>query len=162
MASQARHRGARGQGPQPRRTVPVGRPSLKPRRFAVGRPRDPLTDEDCEAWLADELADVTRRYAELKKRVERAKTAWSIASTLAEIYSAELRFGSPIPPAMVGRAFAYHGICNLPSESIPYTSSVEVADATSSIRIAVRIVSKVTGVSTYAMHAQRRMPQLTS
>lgn len=138
----------------------MGRPSLKPRRFAVGRPRDPLTDEDCEAWLAEQLADVTRRYTELKKRVERSKTAWAIASTLAEIYSSEQRFGAPIPPEMVERAFAHHGICGLPTEAVPYTSSVEVAEATSSIRIAVRIVSKITGVSTYAMHAQRRMPQL--
>jgi hypothetical protein len=136
------------------------RRSLKPRRLPAGRPRDPVTDEDCERWLAAEIADVTRRYTELRAQVQRSKTAWEITSTLAEIYLAECSFGEPIPPAMVERAFARHGIHDLPRGIVPFTSSVEVIDAGSSLRAAVRIVSKITGVSRYAMMAQRRVPEL--
>jgi hypothetical protein len=112
-----------------------------------------MTSEDCESWLAGELAALTKRYNAKLAKVQRSQTAYLIAETIAATY-AELPAGSPLQPEIIDAAFVEHGVI-LPREFLRYVPAMELAEAGSPFRAAAKIVSQITRVSIYSMRAQR-------
>ena len=128
----------------------------------VGRPREPVTADEIEEWFVAELKEVAEQHARLRERLRRAQLAASIVEELAEVYKrvakGELR--------SIDQAGAIYDVfirqCVQLTELEVAQADVHrlaVEDAGGAVKMATRFVSQATGVSIYAIRAQRRPVQ---
>lgn len=127
-------------------------------RRPVGRPRDPVSDGDVEAWFTAELKDLYRRHSLLLEQVRRTKLAAELVDEVASIYravnSGEL---SSLDQAIrIRQAFLHHCVELTYDELLAADCHrLAIEDAGGAARMAIRVVSRVTGVSSYALRAHR-------
>jgi hypothetical protein len=123
-----------------------------------GRPQHPVTAEDCRRWLAEELEDLTRRYHDKLEQVRRAEDACDIVEEVAAIY-ADVGSGRLDPEVQASRidlAFMRRNIVLEPQVLAEMDApKMMVIDEGGAVRFAMRVVTRATSVTRYAIVAQR-------
>lgn len=123
-----------------------------------GRPQHPVTEEDCRRWLAEEIEDLTRRYHEKLEQLRRSVDASELVEELAEIYAAvgAGRLDPEVQASRIDLAFMRRNIVLEPQMLAELDAPrMMVADEGGSVRFATRAVIIATGVTRYAIAAQR-------
>lgn len=122
-----------------------------------GRPQHPVTLEDCQRWLREELELVTQRYNEKLERVRRAQSACDVVEDVARVYAdvADGDVDAELQAMLIDRAFMSRGFVLRPDELASMdVPKMQVQDE-GATRLAMRVVAAATGITSYALAAQR-------